>query len=466
MKKLLATLLTLILVLSICSAAMAEDPVKLTIAIKTHSQDRIEEGMTKWNEIATQFGIELEWITFSEDVAPQKVQSIVASGDIPDIFWCDENTSKLYGEELFVDIMANLDKMPNYAKLVDGEMPVTGMVGNSMYLISKYCPLNTTTQGNITYRKDILDALNIAEPTTIAEWLDAYRAVHVAYPDMTVVMERGPGNIVDMMLPVFDMAKYDRNNAGVLGTDLDTVVYLPTTQNWKDMLQFYNTLYTEGLLYAGYATIDYATWWDNGVCTDKCFACNTMNFSRADEATATAHANGMENVEWRVAKNVVNPYNNTREILICSSAWSDYGFTISKDCKNIDLALAFVDYFYGPEFIQYQEDMNDERALDTPLLYAAHFYINPYPSSEKEIYRDHFQKNMDLVKLVPVVCTTPEGAQTITDATEGLADYVSLMRDNFIMGVTSFDEWDAYVEECESLGCNTIVEIYNGYKNN
>lgn len=466
MKKLLATLLALVLVLSACSLALADEPVKLTIAVKTHSQDRIEEGMTKWNEIAAQFGIELEWITFSENVAEQKVQTIIASGDIPDILWVDETTSKLYGEDLFVDILANLDKMPNYAKLVEELPPVTGVTGDSMYLIAKYCPLNTTSEGNITYRKDILDALNIAEPTTIDEWLAAYRAVHEAYPDMTVVMERGAGNITSMMLPAFDMATYDGNFAGVLGTDIDTVVYLPITQNWKDMLQFYNTLYTEGLLYSGYATIDYATWWDNGVCTDKCFACNTQNFSRADEATATAHANGLENVEWRVAKNVVNPYNNTNEILVCKSAWSNYGFAISKDSKNVDLALAFADYFYGDEFIQYQEDMNDERALDTPLLYTAHYYINPYPTSEKEIYRDHFQKNMDLVRLVPVVCTTPEGAQTITDETEGLSDYVKMMRDNFIMGETSFDEWDEYVEECKNLGCDTIVDVYTSYKGN
>lgn len=108
----------------------------------------------------------------------------------------------------------------------------------------------------------------------------------------------------------------------------------------------------------------------------------------------------------------------------------------------------------------------DEQELELPLFYWPIQMVNFYVNQEHAIMRDHFSKNSPLVELLPVVGTTAEGAQRITDETEGLADYVEQMRDEFVMGITPLDQWETYVAECEALGSQVIVEVVQTYIDN
>lgn len=466
MKKMLSSLLALVLLLS-CFAGLCENETeltKITASLNIHSEDVYEEGLAFLNEIAARFGLEVELITFSDDIAGEKTNTLLASGNLPELFFVRANTANLYGAEgKFVVISEVLDELPNFAALIEIEQPLGRMSSDGkLYYMPKYSALYATTEGNMTYRKDILEALGETEPTDVEGWYELYKKVHEAYPDMIVLSERH-ANIQNQMASVFGMATI-KNFCGVVAQGSDReVVYLPTTENWKEMLEWYNRLYEEGILYQGYTTIDYSNWWDQGICTDKVFACNTMNFNRAYEATSTAQANGFEGVEWWVALQPNNPITDTNEVLLCNSAWQDMGMAIPADCECLDKVLPFIDYFYSQEFLDFQDQRYAETQLGFYFLYWAQYEQNFYVNSDISVMKDHFSKNSPLVELVPVLAGNNEGAQRIIDECEGLEDYVRQMRDEFIRGSVSFDEWDNYVEKCQSLGCDVAVEIVQGY---
>lgn len=471
MKKTLTSLLVLALVLS-CFAGMTVSAetalVPVTATLQLHSQDLPEEGVAMWDEWAANFGIDLEIQTIASDVVNEKINTLLASGDIADLFWVNASHANLYGPEgTFEPLNAHIANMPNLSAMLAAEDATSRRnADGELYYFPKYAALYATTEGHMTYRKDILEALGETEPTTLEGWYELYKKVQEAYPDMIVLMERHSG-IESMMAPVFGMGRV-ANNAGYVAQDAerDDLVYLPTTENWKAMLEWYNRLYAEGILYEGYATVDYALWWDQTICTDKAFACNTMNFNRGYEATDTAHKNGYDNVEWWVALNPVNPFTETNEILMAGTGWQDFGLALSAESEAKDAIIPFMDFFYSQEMVDTQNTRMDEQELELPLFYWPIQMVNFYVNQEHAIMRDHFSKNSPLVELLPVVGTTAEGAQRITDETEGLADYVEQMRDEFVMGITPLDQWETYVAECEALGSQVIVEVVQTYIDN
>ncbi len=469
MKKVFSVVLILALVLSVCAgfAAQADEKLtKITVSLPLSSEDRPEEGIKNWQAVASRYGLELEWITFTRDVQQEKMNALIASGDIPELFWVNTSYANLYGEDLFVPINTMLDHMPNLAALIEEDYPkMRACSDGNLYFAPKHAMLYSNPEGNMLYRKDILEEMGEDEPTTVEGWYELYKKVHETYPDMIVLMERR-AQVEWQMAAVFGMSRMGNNCGIVAQGDQNEIVFLPTTENWKAMVEWYHKLYEEGILYEGYTTVDMSVWWDGGLCTDKVFACNSQNFNRARLATDAARKNGYENVQWWVATMPNNPFTNTNQIYINDTPWRDSGLAISLDCENKETICEFLDWFYGDECMQEQIELMDGQGLELEFFEWPIDMYNAYPVMDNPILKDHFSKNTPLVQYTPVLSATQEGTERILEECEGLEDYVNKMRDEFIMGITSLDEWDAYVEQCEQLGANVAVEVMQSYLDN
>jgi putative aldouronate transport system substrate-binding protein len=468
MKKLLCCVFTLLLVVGLFSglAACAENTLTpVTVSLQLHPEDLYEKGVQMFGDIAKELGIEITLNAFSSEVAEEKINTMIASGDMADIFWATKGTFNLYGEELFTPIGSLLEHMPNFKALMDADdsIKANSASDGELYYVPKYAELYKAAQGSISYRKDVLDEMGLTEPTTMEGWYETFKAVKEAYPDMTIIMIFGPNGATTFLPQCFGICNLG-NNCGVVSGKMDEIVYLPTSENYKAMLQWVNRLYEEGLLYQGYQSADYTMWWDQGLCTDKCFATYQQNFNRCYEATLYARQNGYENVQWWVATQPENPLTGKNEILLSTSAWMDFGFGISNKSEVKAEAAKLIDWFFGQECTDLQiVQLEDPDYPELPFFFWPINMINYFESSDEPVMKDHFAKNNPLVVYAPVLSATAEGMQTITDATEGLSDYVAEMREGFITGDVSFDEWDTYVEECKNLGCDTALEVVTGY---
>ena len=527
MKRMIAFLLALIMVLSIVACATkAEEPgaeaekpaaeastekkqettpdesvvPELTIAIIQHADDTIDTSLPWYTEMEAKLGMKINWIFMPDESSAEKVNALISSGDLPDLIMCSTATASLYGSEGVFEPLDDLiaSSAPNLAKYMTKEN--TYSIRNSsdgfIYGIPQYIEMNTTTQGSMTYRKDILEKLGAKEPTTFEEWTDLYKQVKENYPELNVLCERYSA-IESQMATQFGMGVlfggFDTSNAAGYGLtvqgDRKTVEFLPTTENYKEMLKWYADLYANGILDEGYLTIDYTVWWDQNICGGKAFACNTQNFNRCFEGTSTAVANGLSEVNWWVAETPLNPINGERKILMKTSPWRDgYAWALSADSENKDAAMKFIDFWFSDEGIlmySYGLEGNTYKMVDgepvrlpegdimaNTLARFEEGFAFFMPSVEtiagggyysEPVMIDHFDKNSPYVESIPSVAINADDVAEMTDSQVELNAYVMEMRDKFITGRESFDNWDAFVNQCKALGCETNTKYVQGW---
>jgi hypothetical protein len=68
------------------------------------------------------------------------------------------------------------------------------------------------------------------------------------------------------------------------------------------------------------------------------------------------------------------------------------------------------------------------------------------------IIADHFEKNGDNVKLLPVLAAVGDNTERLNSIMADLVPFTQQARDEFVTGRRSFDDWDSYVAECVAMG--------------
>jgi putative aldouronate transport system substrate-binding protein len=215
---------------------------------------------------------------YEKPALPLNQNLALASGTLPDLFFATSIQANSYGPDGVFEALDDLlaKNAPNFMKLVN-DSPDSPFLKNpdngKMYFMPKYYSLNTATEPTFTYRKDILQEMGEKEPATMDEWYQLFKKVKAKYPNMVVLCERG--NWVESTTHLaFDMGMID-GWFGIIGSDFakHQIAYLPITNEWKDMLTYYNKLYTEGLLDPEYLTIGYNDWWEGKIGGGRAFAC-------------------------------------------------------------------------------------------------------------------------------------------------------------------------------------------------
>jgi putative aldouronate transport system substrate-binding protein len=325
------------------------------------------------------------------------------------------------------------------------------------------------------------------EPTTMDEWYQLFKKVKARYPDMVVLCERSRG--VDVFTHLaFDMGKIE-GYYGIIGSDFDKhqITYLPITTEWRDMLMYYNKLYTEGLLDPEYLTIQYNDWWEGKLGGGRAFACWTQNFNRADEASMLAHDAGLANVQWTVAETVKNFKTGERVQYKTGNPWQDSGWALNAKSKVKEAAIRFADYFFSDEYViahtygdqegvtyrmrdgkysnllpelEINKIMGGDGFFDFPAKFEIQYPYDTNPPMPATI--THFEKNFKYVKIIPTV--VPAGnIDRLTSISTDLETFADTAMDEFITGRRSFSTWDRYVQEVKALGSDEGVGIVQSW---
>jgi putative aldouronate transport system substrate-binding protein len=477
------------------TTATQKPAVTITVALDTHPEDKVDESLPWFQELAKRCNVNLKIIPFPSDatVAAEKKNAMLSAANLPDLFAVDSAMANLYGPEGVFAALDNLlaENAPNLTALLKPEdvLPLRNMNDGNLYFIPREWELNSTTEGLMTYRKDILTKMGEQEPTTIAGWTDLLRKVKAAYPDLITLSERG--RWVDaQMKSVFGCGVVYGNYGITAQGGVKKIEFLPITDNYKAMIEFYRVLYAEKILDNGYQTIDYADWWDKNVCGGKTFACFTQNFNRAYEATAIAEQLGVADVDWWVALTPANPFTNEKAIYKKLSPWLNIGLAVSAKSAVQAEAVQLCDYLYSEEGILFYHyglegqtyQMNNGKperipnndmmaftkvrvSLGFAFMWPTINGIETQGYYSEPIMIDHFDKNGPLCKPVANVSPVPEDVEVLTAFQTELDTYWNTMMDKFITGAEPMSQWDAFVTECKTRGADTGIQIVQKWTN-
>ena len=426
-----------------------------------------------------------EWWLYGTET--EKRNLALASGVLPDLFQITNDQGIIYGAEGVFEPWDDLLTRfaPNIRSYMTPENtpPLRSPNDGKIYIIPRYYQLATMTDWVLTYRKDILEEMGEPEPDTVDGWYQLFKKVQARYPDMIVLCERFR-NIDYFVHSAFDMGRID-GNFGIIGSDFDKrqIVYLPITNEWRDMLQFYSKLYAENILDHEYLTIQFDDWWERKLGAGRAFACWTQNMARADMVTNLAHSVGLNNVQWTVAETVQNYKTGERVQYKTTNPWVTFGFALNAKSRVKETAAKYVDFFFSPEFHAFNwfskdtryDNLYADRSTMTEDEWNAYigfygFYHSPQftpysvvKTNPPQIASEkHMDLNMKYVRSIPSI-TRSGNIDNWLSATTDLTAYIETAMDEFIVGRRPFSQWDAYVQEVRRMGLDNAVATVQGW---
>lgn len=500
MKKLLRLGLLAALALCLLTGAasavqfpLVTDPVTFTVFGQRDQNQANWDDVLVLKEYEKMTGVVMDW----QEVPAQgfdEVKNLLFAGDeLPD---------------LFIRAFINNDNVVQYGVNSGQLMPLNDLIEahapNLMALFEKYPSIRasiTAPDGNIYalpgvdisdtgrmgfkqwINKQWLDKLGLEMPTTPEELKEVLIAFRDKDPNGNGVKDEVPLGIREPS-SIFVLGgswglehqMYDTYN---LSEDGKLHNWL-CNDNFKEYLMFLNDLYKEGLLWQEYYKNDRPLWRSN--LSNALFG--VMNMPYSDVFLSVED-------QFVALPPLVGPHGD--QMWADANTGSTPGFfAMSSTCKDPELAIKWVDYFYsdegslffryGIEGQTYDLDANGNPRMKEEILKAPEGFmtalgkINLVPGGGFPVLITNKTDGIvasDLTKqvaatFIPFLPKTMIAKPTVSledvDRVNAISQDLNAFRDTsvtkFILGEQSFDAWDDYCKTLENIGIRELEEIY------
>ncbi|MDD3334921.1 MAG: extracellular solute-binding protein [Eubacteriales bacterium] len=518
MKKWLSMLLVAVMALSLVSAGAEEytlpfgnyDTDTLTIACgdNYYAAASYAEPLEVLESIEKTTGVQIAWDVTVPSQYDEVMRVRLAAGvDLPDIVqipgsYGNKGEVFSYASQGILIPLEDLIKQyaPNLSKLIWEEMPELGEAltapdGHIYHIAQNFDGTNKVASKGLLLRTDWLTALNLEVPTTADEWYTVLKAFKEQDPN-------GNGQADEIPLTAF--GSNPLSEYGYLGTafglaapvakyiDVDgAAVCQYDLPGFKDFLTFLNKLYTEGLMDPQYTLGDESKM--NALCSKDLVGCSAHYADIAELWEGTAKQAGNPNSAAAEYHMVCSPKaEDGTEIRLLARALTGFCYGVTRDCKNPELAVKWLDYIYanpegrdtmlyGLEGLTYTvnadgsktwtdfvaknpDGLNVASALRSVGAFPAQF-SNRTLDFGKMLYSQRAAEESEAVVQYqilpfPQVMGTEEELDEIASLSADIDTYESEMIQNFITGQTSLDGFDSFRETVRGMGGDDLTNIY------
>lgn len=478
--------------------------VKKTIMIRQPANIGDPAEMETLNYIAEKMNIEIEWIVVGADGWKERINLMFASNDLPDIIMKGDisNLSRVIEDGQLIPLDGLMEAYSTGLKPLLEAYPGVDTSARAadgkLYTLPGINTLkaNLTSHRNLWINKTWLDNLGLAMPTTTAELLDVLRA----FRDQDADGDGNPSNEIpygvedsgaghnarpDIIAGLFGLySNFGYDNVQLVD---DQVSFLKSTDAWKQVLQYMNTMYTEGLLDNEVYTqtsdmsigkISSGNIGVFGLSSDDLFT------TVSDQYVALAPVQSDSGLEPVIALASNSMGSNTFITAADESPWVsfrllDYFFTeegsMTIGCFNPDLIGITCQQYEDGSWDYSDEMLQDERGVAVAVgeacpLPGGGFGYWRHEKNSNYIYSQKVQENVPVWE--PYYQTTPvygtpqfdtETTDRINEIRSDLDVYVNECQAKFITGEMSFDKWDEYLSTLQRLGVDELVGYYQAY---
>lgn len=480
---------------------IVKEPVKKTIMIRKPANIADPAEMETLNYIAKLMNVEIEWIVVGADGWAERVNLMFASGDLPDIIMKGDikNLARVVEDGQLVAIDELMAEYSTGLKPLLEQYPAVDAASRSadgkLYALPGFNTLrpNLTSHRNLWINKTWMDNLGLETPTTTAELLDVLRA----FRDQDADGDGNPNNEIpytvedsgaqhngrpDIIAGLFGLYRnfgYDNVNLadGKVG-------FLKTNDVWKQVLEYMNVMYKEGLLDNEVFTqtsdmsigkISSGNIGVFGLSSDDLFTTVSENY------VALAPVKSESGLEPVIGLESNSMGSNTFITSADESPWIsfrllDYFFTyegsMTVGCFNEDLIGVTCQKTEDGRWDYSEEMLGDERGVAVAVgeacpLPGGGFGYWRHEDNSNYIYSRKVQENVptwepyyqkDAVYAAPQFDS--ETADRLLEIKADLDVYVNECQAKFITGEMSFDKWDEYVKTTVKLGADELVGYY------
>lgn len=507
------------------------EPGKETLTIATmdnwFATKSYNDNLPVYEEFEKLTGVKIVWEAIPINDYDQVMGTRLASGkNLPDIFvipW-EANADQLGFDGIAMPLNQLMDKNAYYLNQLMDKYPVvrsgiTAADGN-IYAYPGFGEgfINTAEElesGELTdpganvcpnvsmIRKDWLDKLNLEVPETLDDWYNVLKAFKTQDPNGNGKADEIPLTATFNVRDIYRFGEafglYRSGNAECrwdVGED-GKVFFKDTTDGFKKTLEFLNKLYVEGLLDPEYATAGYDKTSEK-ISRDLLGSLSSDWMSNIATYNGNLKTAGVEDANWVAVQPIKNPEGKS----MITNRWSVWKTAaISKDCKNPELAMKWLDFQtlsaegvaltnFGVEDVSYTKSEDGkitltQDAVNNPDGIGAQEYLRslgawgqlPYPQA-KEGYEVLWADQPEIIEFAnsftsaqirqPFPNSGTKAALAFTDdenaiRTEvetNIETYCDEMAIKFIEGKESLDKFDEYVATVESYGLSQLLEVH------
>lgn len=452
--------------------------------------------------------VHIDWITAGSAEIAEKFTLMLASGDYADIVFDygypgGGDAGIADGVFLKLNDYINPTDMPNYSKYMENDIVRRDTTTDSGNVYAIYS-LNTNNfaeldeqnpWAGLVVRYDWLQEAGLDLPVTLEDWevmLTAFRDRGCVAPLML-----GSNGMIDggNTVGTSQDEGYFISAYGILGEFYQKdgqVFYGPLQPEYKEYVEMMADWYAKGLIDPNFMSSTGGVFLDNAM------------VARGDAGAGRAHyigtadfikQMGMTDVESFYLRGVQAPVLNAGDVAQARNTvnYVNEAFTITTACENVDLAIKWLDYqytregmitnYYGVEGWSYE--MNPETgiaeyteyvtnnpdghtALDACLslvcrnqVVGAFDYTRMYQVQEDRFFEagETWAKDGTSLRLPDKMTLSAEEGQEFSSTYVDIQTYVQENTVNFISGVKSLDEYDAFVEGLKKMAIERCIEI-------
>lgn len=454
------------------------------------------------NEYEKMTNIKINWEQISADGLEEKRNIILAGGDLPDAFYAANipvSDIQKYGEqETFIALNDLIEEYaPNLNKVLEENPDIrkglTFPDGNIYSVPTIYSPdfLSLLIGAKPWINEGWLEQIGMDNPETTDELYEVLKAFNETDLNGNGKQDEIPlGSVSMSRILHWISGAFGVQNKGQLHTliDLDPETeelrFFPTSDDYRQMLDYVNMLYSEELIEQKVYSIEVDQFLANA--QEELYG--SMQFYNPPELF------GEEIGSQYVVGNALEGPNGYKMYTGLTSPLRSMGnFLVTKEAEHPAELIRWIDYFYSDEgmlmFFMGIEDETFEITDDGPVLMdhitdseegltltqeLAKYLINPGGNHPVMVTDDYFTGSENAPSdieatevLEPYVIDEPWPAFTYTEEESGeliviqtdINKYVEEMQAQFITGnkELSDDEWDKYIDQLEN---NMQLEDY------
>jgi len=489
---------------------IVNEPVKLDIVAGLPAGSHPDwNDVMLFNEYEKKTGIDIEWQMISTSVLNEQRNIILASGELPDVFYAagipDGDVMKYGQQGMFIPLNDLIDNYaPNIKKLLDENPDIRKgltMPDGNIYSIPRvYDPAFTSVLINPKQwiNTKWAETLNLKLPETTDEFYDYLKAIKEGDPNGNGKADEIPfgadgiGRLTKYLYGAWGLQNRGSRHAYVdVNPETDELRFFPTDAKYKEMLEYIHKLYSEELIDPDIFTVN-----------------SSELLARLGEDVYGVY-NSWDPESWANIENftgapvLAGPHGD--KLVVSNSPLTGLGhFVITNANEHPEATMRWIDYFFSDEgtemFFMGFEGVTFKRNADGTTEFLdeivknrkglsfdqaiAQYLVWPGGGMPGIVSQKYFRGGESLPLSVeaaellepyipeetwpPFSYTTEENTRMAAIDSD-ISTYIREMQAKFITGDVPFSEWEAYVETIEKMGMAEYMEIYQAayerYKN-
>lgn len=484
---------------------IVKEPITLKAMVNVSPFQSDYPGILVWQEYEKMTGIKIEWIQVPAANVAEKRNLALASGDLPDFFFrmgIPENDLVKYGEQgTFVKMNDLINQYgPNFKKTMETMPEVRKSLptanGTIYSLPSLTDGLTFEVNPKMFLNKVWMDKLGIKMPQTTEDFYQMLKAFKEKDPNGNGKADEIPWSQYDLTSQVlnplkgsFGIGNRGRHHANMdLDPSTNKLRFLPISPQYKEMIEYVNKLYTEGLIDQEMFTMK----------SQQLVAKAEQGIVGVANFVNTAFLGASHGNDYVGITNALKgPKGDQQFATLGSRVGAKGAFVITSANKHPEATMRWIDHFYSDEGIKFfymgVEGKSYRKTADGKYEYLPEIVNNiptgssfdqviskytPYAGGgNPTIVKPDFFKGGETMP-VPMKAVedikpyllkevwgafsfTIEESERKTILENDILTYIDQMIPKFIQGKEPLSKWDEYVAQVKKMGLDEYMKLYD-----